>query len=78
MWAAGHMESAVGCLRIQNARDTIRLTAPLSFWIKQLYYRQIHVVSFALLLAEAENHADAISGSLFQLQKDTSEHGAYI
>ena len=78
MWAAGHMESTVECLWIQTAGDTIRLTVPLSFWRKQLYYRQIPVVSFALLLVEAEKHAGAISGSLFQLQKDTSKHGACI
>jgi len=36
------------------------------------------VVSFALLLVEPETLADAISGSLFQLQKGISEHGACI
>jgi hypothetical protein len=34
------------------------------------------VISFALLLVEAEKNAEAISGSLFELQKDISEHGA--
>jgi hypothetical protein len=47
------MESAVGCLWIQTAGATIGLTVPLSFWRKQLYYRQIPVVSFALLFVEA-------------------------
>jgi hypothetical protein len=72
------MESAVGRLWVQTAGAAIRLRAPLSYWRKQLYYRQIPVISFALHLVEAEKRADAFSGSLFQLQKDTSEHGACI
>lgn len=54
MWAVGHMESAVGCLWMQTAGATIRMTAPLLCWRKQLYYRQIPVLSFALLPVEVD------------------------
>jgi hypothetical protein len=72
------MESAIGCLWILTVGAIIRLTAPLLRWRKQLYFRQIPVVYFALLLVEAEARPDAALRSLFQLQEDTREQGAFI